>query len=71
MSEDVDVDHLMFLQGSMNDLVAENARLRDMVRDAMAAMLLVRRCGNGGAKLSREASDAIRSWLATHASTTQ
>jgi IS5 family transposase len=41
----------------------EIEQLQAMLADAEAAMRLVRKCGNGGAKLSREASDYVRSWL--------
>jgi hypothetical protein len=41
-----------------------NARLIAAAPDLLAAALEVRRCGNGGAKLSRKASDAIRTAIA-------
>jgi hypothetical protein len=47
-------------------LEAEAKRLREALAEAKAALLLVRKCGGGGAKLSREASDNVKAWLAKH-----
>ena len=50
--------------GHRSDESIANARLMAAAPDLMEACLEVHKCGNGGAKLSRAASDKVRAAIA-------